>query len=116
MTVSTKIRFTLLASALALAAAAPAAFADSGKVVGNIHTDPGGTPDSGAASHTLDVMNKKITPSSVAPDTGTWAGNIHTDPGFTPDGGAASHTRQVMERKVAPSNMRGAEQLPKAAY
>ena len=116
MTISTRIRFTLLASALALATAAPSAFADSGRIVGNVHTDPAGTPDSPAASHSLEVMKQKVTPSRYAPNTGTWVGNIHTDPGSTPDGGGASHTRQVMEEKIAPSNMQGAAPLPKAAY
>ncbi len=97
MTFSTKIRLGFLASAVALAFAAPSAFAQAGKTVGGLHTDPGGTPDSPAAVHTEQVMKKKS--SSVALDTGRTVGGIHTDPGGTPDAPAAIHTEQVMKKK-----------------
>ena len=103
MSINTKMRLTILASALALAAAAPAAFAQSaGTTYRGIHTDPGGTPDAPAGRHTQQVMQKQVASYSVAPDTGTWYKGIHTDPGGTPDAPAGRHTQEVMQ-KIAPS-------------
>lgn len=98
MTISTKIRFGVLASAVALAFAAPSAFAQGSKTVGGMHTDPGGTPDSPAAVHTQEVM-KKSALSGVARDSGKTVAGLHTDPSGTPDAPAAVHTEQVMKRK-----------------
>jgi hypothetical protein len=58
MTFSTKIRLGFLASAVALAFAAPSAFADAGKTVRGIRTDQGGALDATAASHSEQVMKK----------------------------------------------------------
>ena len=60
MSINTKIRLTILASALALAAATPAAFAQGAGTTDKkgIHTDAGGTPDAPAARHTPEVMKK----------------------------------------------------------
>jgi len=107
MSTNTKIRLTILASVVALAAAAPAAFADSGTWYQGIHTDPpNGSLDTPAASHTEYTMNKKIVPSNVAPNTGTWYQGIHTDP---PNGSldtpASSHTEYIMNKKIVPSNV-----------
>ena len=96
------IRFTILASALALAAAAPAAFADSGTWYKGIHTDTGGTPDAPAARHTEQVMQEKLTPVGAVPDGGTIYRGIHTDPGGTADAPAGRHTQAVMQKKAAP--------------
>ena len=66
MSINTKMRLTILASALALAAAAPAAFAqNAGTWYQGIHTDAGGTPDAPAARHTQQIM-QKIAPSGPA--------------------------------------------------
>ena len=60
MFINTKIRLTIPASALALAAAAPAAFAQGAGTTdkSGIHTDAGGTPDAPAGRHTHGVMQK----------------------------------------------------------
>lgn len=99
MTISTKIRLGFLASAVALAFAAPSAFAQAGKTVGGLHTDPGGTPDSPAAVHTEQVMKMTSTCCGVARDLGKTVAGLHTDPGGTPDAPAAVHTEQVMKKK-----------------
>lgn len=104
MFINSKIRLTILASAFALAAAAPAAFAQgTGTWYQGIHTDPGGTADAPAGRHTQEVMNKKLASGRAALDTGTWYQNIHTDPGGATDAPAARHTQEVMQKKVAPS-------------
>ncbi len=65
MSINTKIRLTILASAIALAAAAPAAFADSGTWYHGIYTESGGTPDAPAGRYTQEVMQKTIAPSGA---------------------------------------------------
>jgi hypothetical protein len=126
MTFNSKIRLGFLASAVALAFAAPPALANGDRTVRNIltdpvstpnapaairaeqvmkrkaatgglHTDPGGTPDAPAAVHTEQVMQKKS--GSLAPDSGRTVGGLHTDAGGTPDAPAAIHTEQVMKKK-----------------
>lgn len=113
MTVRTKIRLTLVASAVALAFAAPSAFAQAGSTFRGIHTDPGGTPDAPAAAHTEKLMDQRTIPGGLVRDTGRWVGNTHIDAGGTPDAPAASHTRQVMEVKIVPSGLVGV--LPQAS-
>ena len=103
MSINTKMRFTLLASALALAAASPVAFADSGTWYKGIHTDPGGTPDAPAGRHTPEVMNKKVASGGATVDMGSWYQGIHTDPGGSVDAPAGRHSQEVMQKKVAPS-------------
>lgn len=103
MSINTKIRLTILASVVALAAAAPAAFADSGTTYRGIHTDPGGTPDAPAARHTEQVMQKQVASVGVALDSGTTYRGIHTDAGGTADAPAGRHTQEVMQKKIAPS-------------
>jgi len=116
MTISTKIRLGFLASAVALAFAAPSAFADAGKTVRGFHTDPGGTPDAPAAMHSEQVMKMANTCCGVAPDTGRTVGGLHTDPGGTPDAPAAIHTKEVMDKTSVSSGWLGARPLPSAAY
>ena len=68
MTINTKMRLTILASALALVVAAPSAMAQaSGTWYGNIHTDPALT-DGVRLSHSRALMEKKIVPSNAAAD------------------------------------------------
>ena len=106
MAINTKIRLTLLASVVALAAAAPSAFADYGTWQSGFHTDPGGTPDAPAARHSKQVMDKKIAPSSVAAvNTGSWLGSFHTDPGGTADAPAALHAKEVMAKQLTPGTL-----------
>ena len=105
MSINTKIRLTILASIVTLAAAAPAAFAlDGGTWYQGIHTDPGGTADAPAARHSGQVMNQKVASRGVLPDTGTIYGGFHTDPGGTADAPAARHSMDVMQKKIVPSN------------
>lgn len=112
MTFSTKIRLGFLASAVALAFAAPSAFAQAGKTVGGLHTDPGGTPDSPAAVHTQQVMKNNA--GNLPLDSGKTVAGLHTDPGGTPDAPAAIHTEQVMKKKS--SGMATVVPLSKPAY
>ena len=111
MSINTKLRLTVLASAFVLVAAAPAAFAQStGTWSKDIHTDAASgsvSPDDAPASHSRYIMEKKVAPSSVATNTGTWYGDIHTDAAFgsvSPDNLPASHSRNIMEKKIVPSN------------
>jgi len=106
MSINTKLRLTILASAFALTAAAPTAFAQgTGTWYQGIHTDaPSGSVDNGPARHSRQIMEKKIVPSNAAPNTGTWYQGIHTDPSSgSVDHAPAIHTKQVMEKKVVPS-------------
>jgi hypothetical protein len=106
MSINTKMRLTLIASAFALAAAAPAAFADSGTWYQGIHTNPPtGAPDFGGERHSKEVMEKKIVPSNVAANTGTWSQGFHTDPPTgAADAGGERHSKEIMEKKIVPSN------------
>jgi len=113
MTFNTRIRLGFLASAVALAFAAPSAFAQAGKTAGGLHTDPGGTPDAPAAIHTEQVMKMKST--GVAPNAGKTVAGLHTDAGGTPDAPAAIHTEQVMKKKSA-SGSEAVRLLSKPAY
>jgi hypothetical protein len=106
MSINTKTRLTILASVVALAFAAPAAFAQGAGTTDKkgIHTDAGGTPDAPAATHTDKVMKKKDTSGTAAPVTGTTdKKGIHTDAAGTPDAPAARHTEKVMNKKAASS-------------
>ena len=104
MSINTKMRFTIFASALALAAAVPAAFAlDAGTTYRGMHTDPGGTPDAPAAMHTPEVMQKHVASGGMMANTGTWFQGMHTDPGGTADAPAGRHTREVMQRNIVSS-------------
>ena len=66
MTINTKMRLTILASAFALVVAAPAAIAqDSGTWYGDIHTDPA-SADGVSLRHGRALMQMKIVPSKAA--------------------------------------------------
>jgi len=103
MTINTKLRLTILASALALVAAAPVAIAqDSGTWYGDMHTDPV-TAEGLVIRHSRALMEKKIAaPTAIAQGAGTWYGNMHTDP-VTAEGTITRHSRALMERKIVPS-------------
>lgn len=107
MTINTKMRLSILASALAFVVAAPAAIAqDAGTWYGDIHTDPV-TNEGVSLRHSRALMEQKLAaPAAIAPDTGTWYGNIHTDP-VTNEGVSLSHSRALMEQKIAPSTAAG---------
>jgi hypothetical protein len=104
MFINTKIRITVLASAFALAAAAPLAFAlDTGTTYRGMHTDPGGTPDAPAAMHSQEVMQKHFASGGMMADMGSWHQGMHTDPGGTADAPAGRHSRMLMQKQFAPS-------------
>lgn len=106
MTFNSKIRLGFLASAVALAFAAPSAYANGDRSARNIITDPGGTSGGPAAVRTEQVKKKS---SGVAPDSGKTVRGLHTDPGGTADSPAAVHTPEVMQkpsRSVAPDTGR----------
>ena len=109
MTINTKMRLTILASAFALVVAAPVALAqDSGTWYGDIHTDLA-TPEGLIVRHSRAIMEKKIAPSATtAQDSGTWYGDIHTDPA-TPEGYVVRHSRALMEKKIVPSKAAGSD-------
>ena len=65
MTINTKMRLTILASALTLVAAAPVAIADSGTWYGDVHTDPV-TAEGLVVRHSRALMEKKIVSSTAA--------------------------------------------------
>ena len=67
MSINTKIRLTILASAVALAAAAPAAFA----VGSDTNLQPqGGTTDTTTGKNMEQIYNQKLVPVDAVPDTG----------------------------------------------
>ena len=103
MTFNTKIRLTILASAVALAAAVPSAYAQSaGTWQAGIHTDPShGAVDDGAR-HTKQVMDKQASSGRVARNAGAWQGGIHTDASRGAIDDRARHTKEVMDKTVAP--------------
>jgi hypothetical protein len=107
MTINTKMRLTLLASAFALVAAAPVAFAqEPGTWYGDIHTDAA-TTEGLVTRHSRALMERKIAaPAAVAQDAGTWYGNMHTDP-VTAEGLVVRHSRELMVKKIAPNNAAG---------
>ena len=104
MTINTKMRLTILASALALVVAAPVAIAqDSGTWYGDWHTDPV-TSEGTITRHSRAIMEKKVAaPAATAQDTGTWYGDMHTDP-VTSEGTITRHSRKLMEQKSVPSS------------
>jgi hypothetical protein len=103
MSINTKTRLAILASVVALAAAAPMAFAlDAGTTYRGMHTDPGGTPDAPAAMHSQEVMQKMMSSGGRMASTGTWYQGMHTDPGGTADSPAGRHSQMVMQQKFAP--------------
>lgn len=102
MTINTKVRLTILASAFALAV--PTAFAQgTGTWYQGIHTDPGATADAPAGRHSQQIMQKQVAPLAAAPNTGTWYQGIHTDPAATADAPAARHAESVMQKRVSGS-------------
>ena len=107
MTINTKMQLTVFASALALAIAAPAAFAQaSGTWYGNTHTDPV-TNEGVSSRHSKELMEKKLAaPAAITPASGTWYGNIHTDP-VTNEGVSLRHGKALMEKKIAPNTAAG---------
>ena len=104
MSINTKIRFGIVASAVVLATAAPAAFAlNAGTTYGGIYTEAGGTADAPAARFTQEVMRQTVASSSVSPVTGTTYRGIYTEPGGTADAPAARFTQEVLQKKIVPS-------------
>ena len=96
MTFSTKIQIGFLASAVALAFAAPSAFANGDRTMRNILTDPGSTTGAPAAIRAEQVKKKS---SGVARDSGTTVDGIHTEAGGTPDAPGLTHTVPGMKKK-----------------
>ena len=107
MTIQTKMRLSILASALALVVAAPVAIAQgSGTWYGNMHTDPV-TAEGLITRHSRALMQKKVAaPAATAQDSGTWYGDMHTDP-FTAEGLITRHSRALMEKTIVPSTAAG---------
>jgi hypothetical protein len=106
MSINTKTRIAILAAVVAIAAAAPAAFAlDAGTTYRGMHTDPGGTPDAPAAMHSQEVMQKVHQSGAMMANTGTWYQSMHTDPGGSADAPAARHSQMVMQKTFAPGGV-----------
>jgi hypothetical protein len=84
MSINTKIRLTILASSVALAAAAPAAFAVGPDTT---YHPESGTPDATTGKDLGQVMNPKLVPVDVVPATGT------------PDATAGHETKKVKHMK-----------------
>ena len=104
MSFNTKIRFTVLTAALALATAAPSVYAqNAGTWQGGIHTDPShGAVDDGAR-HTKQVMDKQASSGNAAEYAGAWRGRIHTDASRGGIDDRARHTQEVMDKTVVPN-------------
>ncbi len=100
MTINTKTRLSILASALALVVAAPVAIAqDSGTWYGDMHTDPV-TAEGLITRHSRELMERKIAaPAAIAQNSGTWYGNMHTDP-VTAEGLITRHSNALMEKTI----------------
>lgn len=118
MSINTKIRLTILASALTLVAAAPVAIADSGTWYGNIHTDPV-TAEGLVTRHSRELMAQKpAAPAMIAPNSGTWYGKVHTDP-VTAEGLVTRHSKELMAKTLVPSQAAGnkaGEPIPTTPY
>ena len=99
MTFNTKIRLAVLASAVALATGSSAFAQDSGKWQGGLHIDPSFGAADGGATHSKEVMEKKIVPSGAAQDAGKLQGGLHTDPSFGAADGGATHSKEIMDRQ-----------------
>ena len=105
MSINTKIRLAILASSVALAAAAPAAFAGTG------YAPEGGKTDATAVGNTGQATQEKLVPmGAVVPDTG--AASTYKPEGGTTDatGGPEpkkakrmKHMKHVKHMKAAPS-------------
>jgi hypothetical protein len=97
MSINTKIRLTILASAVALAAAAPAAFA----VGADANLQPqGGTPDATNGKNMEQIYNQKLVPVDAVPDTGTPdAIGGHETKKVKP----MKHTTHMKHKKTAPT-------------
>ena len=93
MSINTKIRLTILASVLALTAAAPAAFAQG---AGTTYRPEGAKTDTAPGSNTEQVTQKKGASSTAARDTGT----PYRPEGGTPDATAERQTKKVMHKKT----------------
>ena len=107
MTIDSKIRLSILASAFALVVAAPAAIArDAGTWYGDTHTDPI-TAEGLITRHSRALMEKKTAaPAAIAQDSGTWYGNTHTDP-VSAEGLITRHSRELMEKRIVPNKAAG---------
>ena len=119
MSINTKMRLTILASAFALVVSAPAAFAQtSGTWYGNTHTDPV-TTEGVTSRHSKQLMEQKAAaPAAIASDSGTWYGKIHTDP-VTAEGLVTRHSKELMETRLVPSQAAGnkaGESIPTTPY
>jgi hypothetical protein len=103
MSINTKVRFVLLSSAVALAAATAPAFAgDAGTWQGDFYTAAGGTPDAPAATYSRQVMDKQVEQSGETA-AGTWQGDFYTLAGGTPEAPAATYSKQVLDKIVVDS-------------
>ncbi len=99
---SFKIRIVVLASAAAIATAAPAVFAqDGGKWDGDFFVAEGGTPEAPAATYTRQVMEKFIAPSEPRAASGSWNKDFYTEAAGTPDAPAATYSRAVIQKQAA---------------
>lgn len=87
MSINTKIRLAILASSVALAAAAPAAFA------GTAYAPEGGKADATAAGNTGQATQGKLVPIGAVPDTGAASS-------YKPEGGTTDATGGLEPKKA----------------
>jgi hypothetical protein len=93
MSVNTKIRLAILASSVALAAAAPAAFAMVGGTFSSSETTK---TDTTSGNNTEQVAPEKLVPVGAVPDTGT---SSYRPQGGTPDATPGHETKKVKHMK-----------------
>jgi hypothetical protein len=101
MSINTKIRLTILASAVALAAAAPAAFAMGPDK--NYHPESG-TPDATNGKSIEQISNQKLVPVDVVPDTGTPDATAGHEAKKIKHMKHTKHLKHMKHNKIAPSD------------
>jgi hypothetical protein len=109
MSINTKIRLTILASSVALAAAASAAFAVGPDTT---YSPESGKPNATTGKDLEQVLNPKLVPVDVAPDSGAPDATGHE----TKKVKHMKHMKHMKHKKIAPSdpNSPAVEQQPGA--
>lgn len=93
MSINTKVRLAILASSVALAVAAPAAFAIVGGVTSSAQVTK---TDTTPANNTEQDTHEKLVPIGAVPDTGT---SSYRSEGSTPDSAPGHETKEVKHMK-----------------
>lgn len=101
MSINTKIRLAILASSVALAVAAPAAFAVGPDTT---YRPEGGTPDATTGKDLEQVLNHKLVPVDVVPDSGTPDATSGHETKKIKHMKHIKHMNHMNHKKIAPSD------------